>query len=90
MCKLCEDIKIAKIKIDNTKCSGVSLGRTSKSKVWEDEYPIEMTLWYDKEGNMKSRTTLIELSMCTDDEGNGVRLIYPVKYCPNCGEKLVV
>lgn len=90
MCNLCCDLETVKERIEKYNCSGVTLGKTDKVSLWEDEKPVEATLWFDKEGTIKQRKVYLELSHTTDDNGNGIRLIYPIKSCPKCGRALII
>lgn len=88
MCKLCYDSEKAKELIKKYRCQGVQVGKTDVIDLWEDSQPIRASIWYDNEGKIKKRQFLLELEMTTSDDGNGVRLLYPIKYCPKCNKEL--
>lgn len=93
MCNLCKDIISTKERLNGYNCTGVPLGETIEFQVWENENPTQMTLWYTEEGMMKGRKTFLELEFLNNSKNgrcSGVRLVFPIKYCPICGRKLII
>jgi hypothetical protein len=89
MCKWCNKLNTLKSRLQEYN-AGYMIGESINFKPWDDCEDVRIELWYDKEYGMKNKEFLLELGHREKDSTSGIRLVAPVKYCPNCGKKLEV
>jgi len=94
MCNWCGRLDQAMIDLREWNYSGVAI---HKEKIefypWDktEEDKVRIELWYTQEHGRDKREFLIELGMQDKNrgKGSGIRMVAPIKYCPNCGKKLI-
>jgi hypothetical protein len=89
MCVWCDKLNTLKERLENYD-AGYLIGKEVNYMPWGKEDIIKISLWYEKEYGMADKGFLIELSYSENNDSRSIRLIAPIKYCPNCGNKLEV
>jgi hypothetical protein len=89
MCGWCNKLETLKERLEQFP-AGYPIGKEANYMPWGVNDIIKINLWYDKEHGMKNREFLMELSYSENNNDKAIRLIAPIKYCPNCGKELKV
>ena len=93
MCSWCNNLNSAIQDLMMNDYSGVPIGERIEFYPWDKtkEYKIKIELWYEKEHGRDKKEFLVELSMQDTNKGKGygIRMVAPIKYCPNCGKELI-